>query len=308
MFTRKNLFMIGIIFLAMIFVLIFFFNNFLLLQSPRNSQPRIVELERFRVRILWNTDKPCRGQLWYSTEGKPEQYIEEKGKGLRHVAEISGLMPETVYNYRLSRTAREGYSFKTAPLSETAFRFIIYNQYNGFSSKNLTHFIRVVKAQMPDFVILTGKLSSKNYIAEEQDFFKNISSATEIPIFIAPDAGDLSDPKAGNYFLSLIPKDNNGIDYAFDYGNSRFILLNPGLKIAPNAGSKNKRSGWLNGKIINNRPSHVFVLISDPVSIEKNYPEILPSTFTNEFGKKDRCRIQYWKIRTGERLDRRKIN
>lgn len=274
MFTRKNFWIIGVLSLAVIFVLIFFSNNFLSLQSPRNSQPRIVELEKFRVRILWNTVQPFRSQLWYSSEGKPEQYLEEKGKRSKHVAEISGLMPETVYNYRLSKTAREVYSFKTAPLSETAFRFMIYNQYNGFHPKNLTQFIQAIKAQMPDFIILTGKLSRKKYIAEEQDFFKNVRSATGIPIFIAPEAGDLSDPKAGNYFRSLIPKDNYGHDYAFDYGNSRFILLNPGLKIAPTAGSKSKRSGWLNGKIINNRPSHLFVLISDPVSIEKNYPEI----------------------------------
>ena len=258
MLTRKSPLIFSIAFFVLVCLVVLVMNNFLVLQSPRNLPPRILELEKFRVRILWNTDKASQGQIWCGAVDQPEQSVVEKGKRELHIAEIGGLMPETVYNYRFEKESQENYSFKTASQGESAFRFLIYDQDQVFKGVATDQFVQAINTQLPDFIILSGQLATKRYIPEEREFFSNLTIANRIPIFIMPDTKDIKDRESYEYYRKLLPRANNGLDYAMDFGNSRFILLNQGFKAAKL--SVKERGAWLKAQLTQNRPTHVFIV------------------------------------------------
>ena len=182
MLTRKSPLIFSIAFFVLVCLVVLVMNNFLVLQSPRNLPPRILELEKFRIRILWNTDKASQGQIWCGAVDQSEQNMVEKGKRKLHIAEIGGLMPETVYNYRFEKESQQNYSFKTAPQGESAFRFLIYHQDQVFKGVPTDQFVEAINTQLPDFIILSGQLSGKRYIREEREFFADLTSANRVPI------------------------------------------------------------------------------------------------------------------------------
>jgi tetratricopeptide (TPR) repeat protein len=228
--------------------------------NTSNSAPRITELGRFGARISWNSSRPVVGEIVLRTGNEAETVVREKIKTTHHSIDISGLLPETIYNYRLAGSSDQFFTFKTAPLTETAFRLMVDHRPEAFSPKNADNFTRAVNTLLPDFVILTGQLATKDFLPEEKAFFQGIKAASRIPIYLAPAREDLKNPDSGEYFLTVMPVQSNGYDYAFDYGNSRFIILGPDFTEDRAAAYPKRRSDWFRETVSRENPLHIFII------------------------------------------------
>lgn len=217
--------------------------------------PRIIRIGRFDATIAWETNREVVGEIRYRAGDGIELKSRENGRSRRHEIKLGGLMPETPYTYRVDGT-ETSYTFKTAPLSETAFRFMIYHRDRAFSRESASAFVRAVDYHLPDFTLVAGHLAGKSddFPAEESAFFQTVKHAARMPVFLAPAAGDLADGEAQRQYLSSLPGEGNGYDYTFDYGNSRFIVLGPAASAAVD------RLAWLTEKAVNNAPKHVFII------------------------------------------------
>ena len=159
-------------------------------------------------------------------------------------------MPETPYTYHVTGL-ETAYTFKTAPLAETAFRFMVYQQNQAFRRAGSNAFVRAFNYHLPDFALVAGRLAEKSadYLDEEGAFFQNDPAcAARTPSFCCPRPRPGQCGSAAQYSANL-PGEGNGYDYGFDYGNSRFIVCGPEAVGGAVSYAKD-RLEWLTEKVV----------------------------------------------------------
>ena len=155
--------------------------------------PRLAELGPFQATPVWETNRPVRGEVAYCTGTEPERSeLEEKGRR-RHVVRLVGLLPETIYRYRLGRRAKDWYEFRTAQTGRTAFRFMICAGDGAFGRERAATLRQSIRTELPDFILLAGRLASRSerYALEEGRFFGDLPEAARLPLHLLPARDDL---------------------------------------------------------------------------------------------------------------------
>jgi predicted phosphodiesterase len=231
----------------------------------RGPYVQVPELSSSTLAVVWETNFPCKGSLYYWTSIIDTKKVESTQAGTRHSVLLKNLDPAKTYFYRVeagSRFSRK-YSLRSFPAGEKKYSFLVYGdtRYNHRAHQALVQEMKKVEAA---FVIHTGDFVDYGNSLGDWDIFFFIVRplAARIPVF--PVIGNHDYAKGGSETFKsmfLLPPDspNPGLDYFFDTGNARFIIMEN--RFAGKKGGAQKK--WLE-KILKEarkqkKLDHVFV-------------------------------------------------
>ncbi len=211
------------------------------------------QLRADHMAVAWETNLPCAGAVLYGETGAYNKKKTSSKAALRHEVILENLDPDGIYHYRVEAGDRftRDYSFKPFPADRKSYKFIVY----GDSRWGHGHHQAVIKAMdayPSDFLVHTGDYVTVGTSEGQWDnfFFVTRSLAARIPFF----------PVVGNHeyvagkcaiFKSVfhLPQNspNPDLDYYFDTGNARFIIMD-NRRVGKNS---NEQRSWLQDTLEN---------------------------------------------------------
>jgi acid phosphatase type 7 len=213
-------------------------------QAVAASFSKVVSLHavtRNSIVVFFLTNVPVRASVDYGVASSGEATFTEAKEETRHVITLSGLKPDTHYQYRVrAGTATSTGSFWTAPdpaAGPKAFSFAVVGDARGHAT--WTKVSSAVLAKNPRFALQTGDNNDDagsaanwaDYYAKGKAFFANV------PVFAAQGNHDTG----SNYSVyNIAPQSSSSSDlyYAFAYGNAGFVAINTNQ-------SSSTMTGWV---------------------------------------------------------------
>jgi predicted phosphodiesterase len=229
--------------------------------GPYLTDPRPGE-----ITIRFETDRPAAGEVRFATEGEPDR-VALSPAGRRHACRLGGLRPVTRYRYRVlldGHPATEDLAFRTAPPAAEPFSFVVMGDTRSAEEEHRA-VVGQLAGETPDLLLHTGDLVEDG--AEEsgwQSFF-SVQAPLIARVPIAPALGNHEAQSAlgvQNFarFFGVEPHDGE-VRYAFDFGNSRFLIMDTNLMFF----AVTAQTAWLDGELqaAAARPEirHVFVVM-----------------------------------------------
>jgi len=209
------------------------------------------------VWVVWDTAEPSVGRVEYGSTPRWGQVVTEEQEALHHQVQLTGLIPGTVYHYRVDNKIAA--SFRTAPVSRQAsLRFAVVGDTRTSHRIHKAIVARIVDAA-PDLVVHVGDLVESGHDTAQWDMFFWI----EAPLLrIAPFYPALGghEENAPQYFEHFVLP-NNERWYAFDYGPARFIAL----KVSDYSDPTHEQLTWLRRQLAANEAPWLFVYFHVPV-------------------------------------------
>jgi acid phosphatase type 7 len=144
-------------------------------------------------------------------------------------ATFAGLRPGTTYYYRAFPGDAGKGSFKTAPVGEARFQFVVYGDTRTRHDVHRSVIAAILRLANPDFVMHTGDLVADGYDSSLWPIFFDAERELLRKAAFFPSLGN-HERDAGNYFDLLNAKPY----YSFDWGSAHFTVINSDIE---NAGS-----------------------------------------------------------------------
>lgn len=233
-------------------------------------KPFLQKVSQDSIYIVWNNWGLCKAKVEWG-KGALTNSIQVSKEKSRHEAQITGLEPNTVYNYKVSISGllcdNDSFSstFMTAPPADKPFTFLVYGDTRrgieqiipklpviedyfgttGEGGTNAAHqyVINGMLSENPRLVVFVGDaglIGTQGTVIGEEEFynwFKIEAPLLSQSVFIPSYGNHEGDLLTGqiDYNLSLFDEyfvtyannpNNDETYYSFDYGNSRFIVLN----------------------------------------------------------------------------------
>ncbi len=195
--------------------------------------PYLQNVRQDGITIMWETISEMNTKVGY---GPDDSYGRERsvtGKRSIHEVTLDGLEVETLYHYRVisDDLVSDDHTFRTAPLRDTPFRFVVYGDNRTYPDTHAAVVQNIIAAD-PDIVINVGDVVTHGEIYSEwsDEFFTPAYDLmVDTPLYVA--IGNHEDNAHWFYdFYSFPPPENY---YSFDYGNSHFIILDTNANYSP---------------------------------------------------------------------------
>ena len=218
------------------------------LQSPASDS----------IVIVWETDRPMPGEVFYGLGGAYDQQVVSTDTGLRHEVTLHGLQPGVEYAYRIASRGyplAEAGRFRTAPPAEAAsFTFA------AFGDTRTGHEVHrrvaeAILAERPDFALHTGDLVGFGSQVSEWDRFFDLERGLLASVPLFPSLGNHEENSARYFEAFVLP--GNERWYTFEWGNARFISLQIDA-IVP-FGRQSEQVRWLEATLAANAQPWVIV-------------------------------------------------
>ena len=225
------------------------------------------ELRADQMTIVWETNLPCSGAVLY---GKTPSYGNKKPSlkaALRHEVILDNLDPDSLYHYRVEAGDRftRDYSFKPFPADRKSYKFIVYGD-SRWGHWHHQSVIKAMKAYPSDFLVHTGDYVTVGTSRGQWDnfFFVTRPLAARIPFFPVVGNHEYVAGKCSIFKSVFHPPQNSpnpDLDYYFDTGNARFIIMDN-----RRVGKKNnEQRSWFQDVLENAKTgkklAHTFVFI-----------------------------------------------
>ena len=138
---------------------------------------------------------------------------------------LSGLKPNTKYEYSVGRDAALKGCFKTPPTGDEPFRFVVYGDNRTRHDIHRRVVDTLMKRGVPDFVLQTGDLVADGYNDALWPVFFDIEKELlrQTSFFPALGNHERNTPRFLEFFQTAKPY------YSFDWGKAHFIVLNSDL-------------------------------------------------------------------------------
>jgi hypothetical protein len=190
--------------------------------------PYLQRLLDTSVEVIWVTDGPALGAVSFAAPGGPERTVAEDTPALKHVIELTGLEPATVYTYRVEGgepfLAAKSFRFRTAPRrGEGELRAVVIGDSGGVTPEQRA-VAALIRGLEPDIFLHTGDL---DYADDPQ------LSVFEPYAEILPEACIF--PVRGNHDIHFAWDDffhtpeceagRDAVCYAFDWGPAHFVAF-----------------------------------------------------------------------------------
>lgn len=218
------------------------------LQSPASDS----------IVIVWETDRPMPGEVFYGLGGAYDQQAVSTATGRRHEVTLGGLKPGTAYGYwiaSLGYPLAQAGSFRTAPPAEAAaFTFAAFGDTRS-GDKAHRRIADAMLAVLPDFALHTGDLVAYGSQASEWDRFFEIEHGLLASVPLFPSPGN-HEQNASRYFDAFVLPGNERW-YTFDWGNARFVSLQIDA-IVP-FGKRSEQVQWLEATLAANTQPWLIV-------------------------------------------------
>ena len=197
--------------------------------------PFLQKLGPDTITVVFETDVATDGRVQYGS-GDSLELTATGSSATHHEITLTALEPSSTYSYRAGAGATQSAQaqFATAPDRDEPFRFVVYGDTRPDGDDHGLHqeVADAVAAELPDFVVHTGDLVENGSMDSDWDTFFQIEAALlrETPFFPLFGNHEQWDLEAAKYkALFALPSQPDGSEqtwYSFDYGNSRFIVLN----------------------------------------------------------------------------------
>jgi 3',5'-cyclic AMP phosphodiesterase CpdA len=197
-----------------------------------------------------------------------------------HEATLTGLSPDTVYQYKIFTNAAEldSAAARTAkPTTATSFRFAVFGDSGDGSSNQKDVATRLMQVQ-PDLVVHTGDMvyDQSTYGDFETKYFQIYKDLLQTT-WLAPTMGnhDVYEFNGSTAFVNVFVNPNNATNpaerelyYSFDYGNAHFIVLNNYYGMTS---TNSSQYNWLQNDLASTTRYWKFVFFHEPaVSSDSN--------------------------------------
>lgn len=225
------------------------------------------------VVIAWKTNLASHGVVEYGPVDSPEaQIARQEEVSLNHTVTLAGLLPDTVYRYRvLADDLPLGVeaAFRTPPSASTAttFSFAALGD-SGVGAKAQFEVADRLAALAPDFVLHTGDVIYPGGEATLYDprFFKPYrETLRRAPFFPSLGNHDAVTANGAPYLQTFhLPANSSpgkGRYYSFDWGNAHFIALDP---VTSPFKPGSAQYAWLEQDLATTRATWKFVFFHYP--------------------------------------------
>ncbi len=210
--------------------------------------PFLHDVTKTSLRISWVTKVPTRGRIDYGTATDYGHKASSPEIKKHHEVHIEGLLPETVYHYRVTAgdAVSDDATFRTAVKAGTPFMFTFYGDSQALNQhhKNVARMSHSLK---PHFYIVLGDLvGTGNDNSQWQKWFDTEQlQLRTTPIFPVKGNHD----GTGEVLRTYFPMMREWFNYSFQYGNVHFVNLTKhrhGIEDPElNDRLKNKTNAWL---------------------------------------------------------------
>jgi hypothetical protein len=218
------------------------------LQSPASNS----------IVIVWETDRPMPGEVFYGLGGAYDQRAVSEATGRRHEVTLQGLEPGAVYGYwiaSLGYPLAQAGSFRTAPPAGAAsFTFAAFGDTRSGHDAH-RRIADAVLGTLPDFALHTGDLVGYGSRASEWDRFFEIERGLMANVPLFPSPGN-HEQNAARYFEAFVLPGNERW-YTFEWGNARFVSLQIDA-IVP-FGKQSEQVQWLEATLAANTQPWLIV-------------------------------------------------
>lgn len=240
--------------------------------------PYIQNPTQTSIVIMWQSDAECEGTVnWGESDILGNTAASPAGE--LHEVKIEGLAPSQSYFYKVTcgGDQSEKYGFSSAPLKSEPFSFILF----GDTRSNHDQHAEVVKAllkEKADLFLHTGDIVATG--SNEEQWTKYFEIERELlankPMIYA--IGNHDAPGNAELYLRYLSLPKTEGDegktecyYAFDYGNTRFIILDTFTNLLFAA---NHQRGWfieqMQAAYDDHSIRHVFIALHEgPYSIKE---------------------------------------
>jgi hypothetical protein len=196
--------------------------------------------------VFFMTDVAVQASVRYGA-GNLGSTVSDAAPVTRHVLTLSGLSPDTAYQYAVAAgTASQSGSFTTsfdaAPAAPKAFSFAVVGDARAHAEWATV--ARSVLAKKPRFMIQTGDNNDANGSATNWADYYNVARDlfASVPVFAAEGNHDVG----SNYSVyNVAPQSSSGSDvyYAFAWGNAAFVAIDTNGNTSPGSA----QASWLSG-------------------------------------------------------------
>ena len=209
---------------------------------PRITKlPMLQDVRQDAMALLWETDTNLVGHAveWGRFEAgeatlRQVETLQIDDKHFVHRAVLAPLEAETEYLYRVrsGAAATQVFRFRTAPRSASPFRVAWFADNQNGPSILRVH-VPHIAAHAPDLVLVPGDTVQNGNLIDEwhTQWFEPLSVsslAQTVPVVFA--RGNHDGEHALAYAYSVLP--GNEAWFAFDYGNTRFVVLDSEVSTA----------------------------------------------------------------------------
>ena len=225
--------------------------------------PYLQSVTTSTIIVVWETDLPSHGEVAY---GETEEYglsVADPAVDTRHAVTLTGLVPYTVYHYRVTSGGAplsEDATFRTAagPDQDT-FTFVVFGDTRTRDRVHQT-VVERIRALAPDFALHTGDLVAHGNSPSDWETFFEIERElmASVPLFPTLGNHEVNNP----HYFDLFYLPGNERWYAFDYGNARFVCLQVDGFVDFGPGSE--QYTWLEETLAANTRPWLFVYFHVP--------------------------------------------
>ncbi len=236
-----------------------------------DAGPVLGDVQPTQVRLYWELSQRGPGEVELEAPDGTLRRIASPAAGTTHEVELTGLLPSTVYKYRLvieGRPSSRTHRFETASDDPSApVRFAVIGDMGCGCLPQMAN-VAGIEAANPDLVLFTGDVAYKAGSPTEVRARMLIPFAnlmTHTPCYVALGNHDVA-TDAGVPTLSVLPLPRNDVDgseqyYEFRRGCARFISINAEFGIeSPDA----PQVRWLRNKLAEPAPPWTITFTHRP--------------------------------------------
>ena len=244
--------------------------------------PRLIHLSwqndpSTTMTIMWRSQPGAEALVEYGQDSNYTNSVTAETHSYRfgrtqvcwQIAELTGLEPDTTYNYRLKTTEpweSEAYTFKTAPMRgrESPFKFAVLSDVQG-GYDNFRIALDKVKKEDVDFILYLGDFT-RSSSQQEYDLWLDCGRDIFHTLPLMSVRGNVD---AANY-LDQFAFPGNERWFSIDYGNVHFVFLSTMLEA-----EVIEQRPWLHQDLEENDNPWIIAIAHKPAfgSASQNGPE-----------------------------------
>jgi 3',5'-cyclic AMP phosphodiesterase CpdA len=191
--------------------------------------PYLQRLGRRGVLVCWETDLPAPSAVSIGVGALPDQRLEDPTERTRHELEITGLLPATLYSYRVdsARIPSAVGQLHTETDAASPYRFVIFGDTRSNHDDHGSVVDRIV-AEGPAFLLHTGDLVGDGTSESNWATFFDVEGTLLRDVTLYPALGN-HEANGARYLELFAPPDDlaPGTEnyYAFTYATVAVLML-----------------------------------------------------------------------------------
>jgi len=232
--------------------------------------PQVAQVTETSLVLAWLSSAPAVGSVEYGTDPSFGSSASGPGGATEHVLSLSGLLPRTLYYYRVlldGAVASEGHTFLTAPADPAiAIRIAVLGDSGAGNQAQLDVAAGILSAN-PEVVLITGDVIYDSGCPGEIDphYFEPYSNLVDhIPFYPALGNHDVltqrGQPLLDALYLPANDQDGTERYYSFDHGGVHLVALDSNSSLE--AGSP--QYAWLEADLTQAGATWLFVYFHHP--------------------------------------------